>query len=54
MRGFTSIEKNNLNPVLAKILIKREGILVELMAEVPINLERVCITLSMGASNFQS
>ena len=40
--------------MLAKILIKHKDNSIELMVEMPITLERACVTLSMGASNFQS
>ena len=53
MRGFTSVERNNLNPVLVEILIKgrKNSCLIE-MTEIPIILERTCIILSMEARNF--
>ena len=40
--------------MLAKILIKGKENSIELMVEMPVTLERVCVTLSTGASNFQS
>ena len=40
--------------MLAKILIKDKENSIELMVEMPVTLERACVTPSMGASNFQS
>ena len=40
--------------MLANILIMGKDNSIELMVEMPITLERACVTLSMGASNFQS
>ena len=40
--------------MLVKILIKGKENYIELMVEMSITLERACVTLSMGASNFQS
>ena len=39
--------------MLAKILIKGKENSIELMVEVPVTLEKACVTLSMGESNFQ-
>ena len=36
------------------ILIKDKENSIELMVEMSVTLERACVTLSMGASNFQS
>ena len=43
-----------MDPVLAHILIKEIEGSNELQTEVPIVLEGACVTLSMGASIFQS
>ena len=40
--------------MLAKILIKEKENSIELMVEILINLEKACVTLSMGASNRQT
>ena len=40
--------------MLAKILIKGKENSIELMVEMEVTLEKACITLSMGVSNFQS
>ena len=40
--------------MLAKILIKGKENSIELMVEMPFTLEKACVTLSIGASNFQS
>ena len=37
--------------MLAKILIMEKENSVELMVEIPITLEKACVTLSMGASS---
>ena len=54
LRGFISIQYNDLNSVLAKILIKRKENSIELVVEMPVTSEKACVTLSMGANNFQS
>ena len=46
--------QNNLDLVLAQILIKEREDYNELHIKVPIVLEKVCVTLSMGASSVQS
>ena len=40
--------------MLSKILIKGKENSIELMDEMPVTLEKAYVTLSMGASNFQS
>ena len=50
-RGLITIRQNNLDPVLAQILIKEREDSNELQIEVPIVLERACVTLFMGASS---
>ena len=46
--GFISFWYNDLGPVLEEI------ILIEMLTEVLIILEKACVTLSMGASELQS
>ena len=52
--GFISIRQNNLDSVLAYILIKEIESSSELHIKVPVALEKACIILSMGVSSFQS
>ena len=40
--------------MLVKILIKDKENSIELMVEMSVTLERACVTLYIGASNFQS
>ena len=54
LKGFISIWLNNLDPVLAQILIKEKEHSDELWVEVSIKLGKACIILFMGTSSFQS
>ena len=47
-RGLISIRQNNLDPVLAHIVIKEREDSNELQTEVPIVLEMACVILSIG------
>ena len=40
--------------MLVEILIKEKNNFIELIVEIPIKLNKACVTLSMGASRLQS
>ena len=52
-RGVVTVRQNNLDPVLAKILIKERENSVQLQIMVSIKLKETCVFLSMGASRLQ-